>query len=122
MKNFTNRKDTLTIALPKEAKFEKCSEYVGSYDKGQMAIMGYLKTLSKKYNKYQFSLVIQMYQDEKPVDLFLMNVPEWYGSKLEEDFMNTEQTAAEYFSDAWIKKIESFETKFQTDSYNIIIY
>lgn len=117
MKNFNAGKSTIIGQIEDGALFEKASAYVGEYAKGVFTIWGYLKTKSKTYNTDQYSLYVKLADR-----YFLLNVPAWYGSQLEEDFQNSTQTAEEYFSDASIKKIEMHDTKFNNQTASIEIY
>ena len=121
MKNFSNKKSkTLIKEVPDTTPFIKIKDLFPKerqFEKGDVHILGYIKVHSKMYDKDQYSLLINY----KGVDYFL-NVPSWYGSSLEEDFKASEQTAEQYFEGAYIKEIEEFETKFNNNSMNIVIY
>ena len=128
MRNFTKEKNASTIAgkIKEGTKFTKPSDFVGSYGKGQLGIKGYLKTHSDKYNKDQYSLYIERTQGVAVENMdeasMLMNIPSWYGERLEEDFKNSKLSAEEYFADAFIKEIIQFDTRYDKHSYNIKIY
>lgn len=128
MRNYTEEKNASTIAgkIKEGTKFTKPSDFVGSYGKGQLGIKGYLKTHSEKYDKDQYSLYIERPQgvavDNMDEASMLMNIPSWYGERLEEDFKNSKLSAEEYFADAFIKEIIQFDTRYGNPSYNIKIY
>lgn len=121
MQNYSNRKPTLSREIDETASFEKCVNMLGEYKKDALTIHGYFKNKSEKFNKYQYSLYI-IAHNKKDETHILLNVPSWYGAKLEEDFLASGQTAEEFFEGNSIKEIVEFETKFGTDSYNIVIY
>lgn len=128
MKNFTEEKNASTIAgkIKEGTKFTKPSDFVGSYGKGQLGIKGYLKTHSEKYDKDQYSLYIERTNgvavDNMDEASMLMNIPSWYGARLEEDFKNSKLSAEEYFDNAFVKEIIQFDTRYGKPSYNIKIY
>lgn len=118
MKNFNQGKSTIIGTIEEGALFEKARGYVGKYDKGQINILGYLKTKSTNFpGTFNYSLYVE-FADRK----FLMNVPSAYGEALESDFLASDQTAEEYFGGASIKEIRQFTTKFNTTSFDISIY
>ena len=117
MKNFSSGKSTIVGQIPENTPYTKAKEFLGTYDQGQMQVLGFIKTKSEMYNKDQYALFIK-----KEKDHMLMDVPSWYGSALEDDFKESGQNASEYFKDAFIKEISEFETKFNTKSVNITIY
>ena len=121
MKNFSNKKSkTLIKEVGENTPFIKIKDLFPEkreFEKGDVPILGFIKVHSKMYDKDQYSLLINY----KGVDYFL-NVPTWYGSSLEDDFKASDQTAEQYFDNAYIKKIEEFETKFNNNSVNIVIY
>lgn len=121
MKNFSNKKSsTLIKEVSDWTPFIKIKDLFPEqreFEKGEVPILGYIKAHSKMYDKDQYSLLVNV----KGVDYF-MNVPSWYGKALADDFQNSGETAEEYFSDAYIKEIEEFETKFNNNSMNIIIW
>lgn len=104
------------------AKFVKAKDYLGEYNGPKyIFVLGFIKTHSDTYNKDQYSLYCQ---DMNTNEYILMNVPEWYGKKLSEDFFKnvpSKMTCDQYFDNVVIKKIETFRTKFNTDSVNIIV-
>lgn len=128
MKNFTEEKKNSTIAgkIKEGTQFTRPSDFVGSYGKGQLGIKGYLKTHSEKYDKDQYSLYIERTEgvtvDNMDEVSMLMNIPSWYGERLEEDFKNSKLSAEDYFADAFIKEIIQFDTRYGKPSYNIKIY
>ena len=121
MKNFSSKKSrTLIKEMGDQTPFIKIKDLFGDktqFKKGEVQVLGFIKVKSDMYDKVQYSLAITY----KDTDYFL-NVPSWYGANLDEDFQNSEQTAAEYFKDAFIKEIEEFPTKFKNNSYNIIVF
>lgn len=116
MKNFKGSKGTLIGSIPEGIEFEKAKDYVGSYDKGDFVVLGYLKTKSTKYNTDNYSLYCKLKGADK-----LINVPGWYGTQLEEDFLNEGGDPEVYFKDAFIKIIEPVSTS-KGDTVTIEIY
>ena len=116
MKNFKNNKGTLIGQIPEGLEFEKSKDYFGKYEKGDFAVLGYLKTKSEKYKTDCYSL----YCDLKGVKK-LLNVPSWYGSQLEEDFLAEGGDPETYFKDAYIETIEELDTN-KGKSVSITIY
>lgn len=117
MKNFTGGKSTIIGQIPEGVEFEKAKDYVGTYEKGDMVIRGYLKTKSQKYNTDNYSLYV-IYKNEHK----LLNVPGWYGKALEDSFIEEGSNAEEYFDNAYIKEIVPMGTKNGNDTINIVIY
>lgn len=117
MKNYSRGRGTLIGEIPEGTEFKKIADYVGTYKKDQFKILGYLKTHSDLYNKDSYSLFCDL-KGEK----ILLNVPEWYGSQLSQDFLDSKQEPEEFFAGASIKEISTWETKFKNNSYNIEIY
>lgn len=117
MKNFTNENSTIIGTIDANTLFKKSKDFIGKYDMGEMQVLGYIKTHSDMYDKDQYSIYVN-YQNEK----FMINVPSWYGKKLEEDFKKQNITPEEYFEDAYVKEIQEFDTKYNTKSVNIVIY
>lgn len=117
MKNFTAGKSTIIGTIEKDTPFKKAKDFVGEYSEKEMRVLGYIKTHSDMYNKDQYSLYVD-YQNSK----MLLNVPSWYGEKLEEDFNESGIAPDRYFANAYIRKIETFQTKYNTASLNILIY
>ena len=117
MKNFTMRNSTIVGTIPENTPFTKASEFVGEYAKGDLQVLGFLRTHSEKFNKDQYSLFIK-----KKKTHMLMNVPGWYGEQLEDDFVDEGSNAEEYFKDAFISSITEFDTKYGNKSINIEIY
>lgn len=115
MKNFKGG-STLIGQIPEGLEFEKAKDYIGTYEKGDFAVLGYLKTHSDKYNRDNYSLYCELKGAAK-----LINVPAWYGSQLEEDFRAEGSNAEVYFKDAFIKTIEPYNTK-SGESVSIEIY
>lgn len=116
MKNFKNNKGTLIGQIPEGVEFEKSKDYVGSYEKGDIQVLGYLKTKSDKYKTDNYSLYVDFKGKKK-----LLNVPTWYGKQLEEDFIQEGGDPESYFKDAFIKTIEPLATG-KGDSISIEIY
>ena len=125
MKNYSSRKNTYTGRLDKEIPFIKKGELVGKWAYGALMVRGYLKTFSEKFKTYQYSLYLDG-KEHKIADTgytaILLNVPEWYGKQLEEDFIESGQSAEEFFEDAYVESIEVVETKFGTNTTVIRIH
>ena len=121
MKNFSNKKSkTLIKQVGENTPFIKIKDLFPKkrkFEKGELPILGHIKVHSKMYDKDQYSLLVNY----EGVDYFL-NVPSWYGASLEDDFKASDQTAEQYFDNAYIKEFEEFETKFNNNSMNVIIY
>lgn len=117
MKNYTGGRSTMIGQIPEGVEFEKAKDYVGTYEKGDMVIRGYLKTKSTKYNTDNYSLYV-IYKNEHK----LLNVPGWYGKALEQDFTESGSDAETFFDGAYIKSIEPMSTKNGNDTINIVIY
>lgn len=117
MKNFSSGKSTIVGQIPEGTPFTKAKEFLGNYAKGDMQVLGFIKTKSEMYNKDQYALFVK-----KGKEHMLMDVPTWYGSALEDDFVDEGSNATEYFKDAFIESIEEFDTKYNTKSVNINIY
>lgn len=117
MKNFRGGKSTIIGQIPEGVEFEKAKDYVGSYEKGDMVVRGFLKTTSKKYNSDNYALYV-IYKNEHK----LLNVPTWYGKALEEDFIAEGSDAESYFDNAYIKEISPMSTKNGNNTIQIDIY
>ena len=124
MKNFSNNKArTLVKEAGENVPFIGIKDLFPDpekrvFKKGDIPVYGFIKVNSKTYkDKVNYSLLIE-YKGEE----YFLNVPSWYGAELEEDFTNEAQPAAEYFKDAFIEKIEEFETKYKNNTYNIIVF
>lgn len=118
MKNFkSNKPVTITCPIDKGVPFKKAKDFIGTYEEKEMKILGFIKTYSDMYDKDQYSLYVD-YQNNK----VMINVPAWYGAKLEEDFLNSSESPEEYFANAYVKEIVEFSTKYNSKSVNIIIY
>ena len=115
MKNFRSS-STMIGQIPEGLEFEKAKDYVGEYEKGVFVVLGYLKTHSKKYNNDNYSLFCLLNNEHK-----LLNVPGWYGKKLEEDFLKEGGDPEKYFDSAYIKTISPLETD-KGESVSIEIY
>lgn len=116
MKNFKNNKGTLIGQIPEGVEFEKSKDYIGKYEKGDVAVLGYLKTKSDKFKTDNYSLYVEFKGQPK-----LLNVPGWYGKQLEEDFLSEGGDPESYFKDAFIETIEPIETQ-RGESISISIY
>lgn len=125
MKNYSSKKNTYTGRLDNEIPFVKKGAVTGKWAKGALMVRGYLKTFSEKFKNYQYSLYLDG-RENKIADTgytaILLNVPEWYGKQLEEDFLQSGQTAEDFFEDAYVESIETVETKFGTNTTVIRIY
>ena len=117
MINFTSNKSTVIGKIKVNTPFKKAKDFIGSYEKGSMKVMGYLKTHSDMYDKDQYSLYVNF-----EGNYIFINVPTWYGERLDRDFQSSNLTADEYFENASIKEIQTFKTKFNTESVNVVIY
>lgn len=118
MRNFTsNRPLTTTVKIDKGVPFKKAKDFLGKYTEKQMQVLGYIKTYSEMYEKDQYSLYVD-YEGNK----VMINVPAWYGQRLEADFTESGQTPEEYFADTFVKEIVEFDTKYNSKSVNIIVY
>lgn len=116
MKNFKNGKGTLIGQIPEGIEFEKSKDYLGKYEKGDLQVLGYLKTKSEKYKTDNYSLYVDLKGTKK-----LLNVPSWYGKQLEEDFLEEGGDPEAYFKDAFIEQIETLSTG-KGDSVSITVY
>ena len=117
MKNFTSESSTMIGKAEKGTPFKKAKDFIGKYEDGEMCVLGYIKTHSDMYDKDQYSLYV-VYQGEK----FFMNVPSWYGKRLEQDFTTSKLTPEEYFENSFIETIKTFKTKYNTESISITVY
>lgn len=126
MKNYAIGKSTISGngKIDENATYVKAKDYVGTYEGPKYVwVLGFIKTHSNTYDKDQYSLYCRDYVNGDKY--ILMNVPAWYGLKLEQDFdknvINGNMSTDEFFDNTVIKKIELFKTKFNTESVNIII-
>lgn len=120
MKNYSSKRKTLTIDISDQVPFIKIKDLFPNekkFKKGDVPILGYLKTRSSKYNTDNYSLLVNV-----KGDYYLMNVPLWYGESLAEDFEASGVDALTFFDDAYIKEIEEIETKSGNNTFNIVIY
>lgn len=126
MKNYSNEAKSTTIEKINEgANFVKITDLFPNIDennpvnfgKDALKILGYLKTHSAVYNKDQYALYVNFNGV-----YYLLNVSTWYGKRVEDDFIKSGLTAADFFKDVSISTIEAFKTKFNTLSYNIKIF
>lgn len=126
MKNYHNATTSTTVRkIPDSVKFQKITDLFPTlsvespvtFPPEKWSILGYIKTHSDMYDKDQYSLYIAEGSNE-----YLINVPSWYGSSLEDDFKESKQTAEEFFNGAYLKEITMFKTKYNKPSYNITIY
>ena len=58
------------------------------------------------------------YKGEK----MMLDIPYWYGRKVEEDFLSSNQTPEEFFGGESIKTISTFKTQYNTDSVSIELH
>lgn len=124
MKNFSSGVSTISGTIIDGTKYVKCKDFVGVYDQDALMIKGFIKSHSDKFNKDTYSLYIERVKSVPGIDevSMLMNVPEWYGRKLEEDFRSSGQTAEQYF-DTSLKEVSEVKTKnYNTTTYDIIVY
>lgn len=121
MKNYSSKTaKTLAVDPGEDTPFIKIGDLfkdIRKFEKGDVPILGYIKVHSDKYDKDQYSLLVNY----KGV-MYFLNVPTWYGKALAEDFVQTGEPATEFFSDAYIKEIEVLDTKYNNKTYNIVIY
>ena len=116
MRNFKGNKGTLIGQIPEGVEFEKIKDYVGSYEKGDFKILGYLKTKSEKFKTDTYNLYCELKGTPK-----LLTVPSWYGKQVEEDFIAEGSDPDKYFQDAFIEKVEPIETS-KGESVQITIF
>ena len=116
MKNFKNNKGTLIGQIPEGLEFEKAKDYIGKYERVEFAVLGYLKTKSEKYKTDCYSLYCDLRGVKK-----LLNIPSWYGSQLEKDFLAEGGDPETYFNGAYIETIEKLDTN-KGESVSITIY
>lgn len=136
MKNYKSTgKSSVVGEIPEQMYYVKAKDILGEYEKGELQVLGFLKTKSQLYNRDQYCLfikcnttkVIPAIVNERMaagVDhpyLFL-NVPEWYGTRLEEDFKSEDVPAEEFFKDAFIEIIEELPTDKGNNTIDILIY
>lgn len=119
MKNFGKGTSTVIGSVPENTPYKKAKEMYGKYEKGQLTIYGYLKTHSEKYNRDGYVLCCKYIGND-----VLVNIPEWYGKKLEADFLQSGQTPEEYFDNGnvSIELIEPFDTQNGNQSVSIMIF
>ncbi len=119
MKNLGKGTSTVIGSVPEGTPYKKARDMMGKYEKGQFTIYGYLKTHSEKYNRDGYVLCCKFMNED-----ILLNVPEWYGRKLEADFQQSRQTAENYFENGTvsIELIEPFETQNGNKSVSIMIF
>ena len=119
MKNLGKCNSTVIGQIPEGTPYKKAKELYGEYERGQLTIYGYLRTHSDKYNRDGYVLCCKLNGED-----FFMNVPEWYGKKLEADFQQSGQTAEQYFENGTvsIELIEPFETQNGNQSVSIMVY
>ena len=119
MKNFGKGNSTVIGSIPEGTPYKKAKDLYGKYERGQLTIYGYLKTHSDKYNRDGYVLCCKLGGED-----FMMNVPAWYGQKLEADFQQSGQTAEQYFENGTvsIELIEPFDTNTGNKSVSIMVY
>lgn len=119
MKNFTKGTSTLIGKVPEGTPYKKAKDMYGKYEKGQLTVYGYIKTHSERYNRDAYVLCAKFVGDD-----ILINVPEWYGKKLDADFQQSGQSPEEYFENGnvSIELIEPFTTNNGNTSVSITIY
>lgn len=136
MKNYKSTgNSSIEGEIPEQMFYVKAKDLLGTYEKGDLQIMGFLKTKSQLYNRDQYCLFIK-YNTKKAFpaimnermasgvnhEYFFLNVPEWYGKRLEEDFRESDETAEEFFKDAYIEVIEELTTNKNSNTVNILIF
>lgn len=119
MRNFGKGNSTVIGSVPEGTPYKKARDMMGKYEKGQFTVYGYLKTHSDKYNRDGYVLCCKFMNED-----ILLNVPEWYGRKIEADFQQSGQTAEQYFENGTvsIELIEPFETQNGNKSVSIMIF
>lgn len=120
MRNYSKNKKTMMIEISDQVPFIKIKDLfpkTKKFEKGEVPILGYLKTHSSKYDNDNYSLLVNV-----KGEYYLMNVPQWYGEALAKDFLDSGVEATEFFDNSYIKEIEDIETKKGNNTYNIIIY
>lgn len=136
MKNYKSTgRSSVVGEIPEQMYYVKAKDMLGHYDKGDLQVLGFLKTKSQLYNREQYCLFIKFNKDKAfpavmnermatGVDhhYFFLNVPEWYGKRLEEDFKGEDTTAEEFFKDAYIETIEELPTNKNSNTIDILIY
>lgn len=120
MRNYSNQKNTLAVQIPEETPYIKMKDLFPkekTFEKGDVPILGYIKHKSDRYDGMSYALLVNV-----KGEMYFMNVPSWYGDQLDADFNESEQTAAEFFDNAFIKEIEIRPTKKGNDTFNVIIF
>jgi hypothetical protein len=136
MKNYKSTgRSSVVGEIPEQMFYVKAKDMLGHYDKGDLQVLGFLKTKSQLYNRDQYCLFIK-YNTDKAFPAIMnerlkagvnhpyifLNVPEWYGKRLEEDFQSEEVAAEEFFKDAFIEIIEELTTNKNSNTIDILIY
>ena len=136
MKNYKSTgRSSVVGKIPEQMYYVKAKDILGEYEKGELQVLGFLKTKSQLYNRDQYCLFIKCSTTKMipaivnermaaGVDhpYFFLNVPEWYGKRLEEDFKDADVPAEEFFKDAFIEFIEELSTNKNSNTINILIY
>lgn len=136
MKNYKSTgKSSVVGEIPEQMYYVKAKDILGHYEKGELQVLGFLKTKSQLYNREQYCLFIKGNLNKMipaivnermaaGVDhpYFFLNVPEWYGKRLEEDFKDEDVPAEDFFKDAFIETIEELPTNKNSNTIDILIY
>lgn len=136
MKNYKSTgRSSIVGEIPEQMYYVKAKDMLGHYNKGDLQVLGFLKTKSQLYNRDQYCLFIKYNPDvaipavmnermATGVDhtYFFLNVPEWYGKRLEEDFQSEDTTAEQFFVGAYIETIEELPTNKNSNTIDILIY
>lgn len=136
MKNYKSTgRSSIVGDIPEQMYYVKAKDMLGHYHKGDLQVLGFLKTKSQLYNREQYCLFIKYNPDvvipavmnermKTGVDhtYFFLNVPEWYGKRLEEDFQSEGTTAEQFFVGAYIETIEELPTNKNSNTIDILIY
>ena len=124
MKNFGKGKSSIVGQIPDDCKFTKAKDFVGHYEKGLLNVRGLLKTHSDMYNKDQYSLYIvrEGKVDNMDEPYMLMNVPSWYGEKVEADFKDEGLPAEEYFNTSISDITVQSTKKYNSETICIDVY
>ena len=136
MKNYKSTgKSSVVGEIPEQMYYVKAKDILGEYEKGELQVLGFLKTKSQLYNREQYCLFIKgnlnkmipaivngRMAAEVDHPYFFLNVPEWYGKRLEEDFKSEDTTAEEFFKDAFIEFIQELPTNKNSNTIDILIY
>lgn len=117
MKKSYGKKTTVNRDFGKADRYIKLAELVGKYEKEELAVLGYFTNLGKYGVTY--TLCVLNGAGEK----LGVNIPEWLGASIEEDFKDSGETADTYFSgEDYIKEVVKVPTDKGNPTYNIILF